>query len=139
MKPTFWTEANKLKVSNFLTALAAIIAVFQTMITNPPFTSNQILVIGAILTYANLLATYGKQYLSPEVSSTGTKVTLWVAIAATITGLGDLINIFHFSNHAEQTIRWLITVSVAIINILSKQIFPSFYQKNTIHKLSQQQ
>ena len=127
--------ALKTRIANILTALAFVFATVQTFLTNPPFTAGTIAVVGAIMTYAVLLTTTWKQYLSPEVTNAGARVTLWIALAATLTGVLDMLNVIHFSAIASQYIKWGITVIVAIINILSKQIFPSDMQKDTMHDL----
>lgn len=127
--------ANKTRLANILTALVTIFALAQTFLTSPPFDPATIAVVTAILTYAVLAATTWKQYLSPEVSTTGAWFTFWTAVAATLTGLGDLFNVFHFTPHTAQLIKWAITSVVAIINVLSKQIFPSQFQKNNMAHL----
>ena len=125
---------SKIRWANILTAIASIIAIVQTFLTTPPFSTETVFTIGAVLTYVSLLATTWKQYLSPEVASTGTKVTIAIAIAATLAGLLDLLNVTHFSDQTEQYVRWGITVASAILNILSKQIFPSSEQKETMRE-----
>lgn len=131
--------ANKLKLSNIFTALVSIVAIIQTMITNPPFTDDQVFTLGAVLTYAALVLTYAKQYFSPEVSDIARKATMWIAIIATVTGLLDLIKVFHLNDVTEQRIRWIITSVVAILNIISKQLFPSYFQQNKIEQLKTKQ
>lgn len=129
----------KTRWANILTTLVAIIAIVQGgMLTNPPFTNQAVLVLGAIFTYLTLAGTAWKQYLSPEVSNTGTKVTIWIAIIATIAGLADLLPIVHFPDTVVQWIKWGISISMMIINILSKQLFPSEMQKDKMHELKEQ-
>jgi hypothetical protein len=127
--------ATKTKIANLITAFVSIIAVVQTLLSNPPLTDGEIIVAGTILTYLNLALTAWKQYLSAEVSSTGVRVTIWIAVAATLTGLANVVNIFHFSDHTSQTIRWLITIAIAVVNILSKQLFPSDFQQDKNEEL----
>lgn len=130
--------AIKTKWANVLTALASVIAIVQTFLTSPPFTPELITTLSIILTYAALLATTWKQYLSPEVSNTGGQVTIVIAIIATLTGAGDLIGIFHFSDHTGQYIKWGFTVLAAILSIVSKQLFPSIDQKDKMADLKLQ-
>lgn len=130
--------ANKTKWANVLTALASILAIGQTFLTSPPFTTETVATVGAVLVYLTLLATTWKQYLSPEVSNTGGQITIWIAVIATLTGLGDLLNIFHFSDHTSQYIKWGFTVLAAILSILSKQLFPSAVQKDKMADLKMQ-
>lgn len=129
--------ATKTRIANYLTMGGSAVAVIQTNLMSPPFTVDQIMIWGTILTYLGLLCTYWKQYLSPEVNNTGKQVTLWVALIATVTGVLDLIHILHFNVIWEQRIRWSITVVIMLLNIASKQIFPSNYQKDKIQKLKQ--
>lgn len=121
--------AQKLRLANFLTALVSIIAIFQTNLTHPPYDEHTVFLWGSILTYATLLATTWKQNLSPDVSNLAGKVTFWITVAASIAGLADLLPIIHLTPESEQKARWWITVVVTIINVLSKQLFPSDRQK----------
>lgn len=127
--------ATKTRWANILTAIASMLAIFQTFLTSPPFSTDQVFTMGAIVTYLTLVITTWKQYLSPEVSNTGGQVTIVIAIIATLTGILDLLNVFHMSDKTEQYIRWGITVAAAILNILSKQIFPSRSQKENMQDL----
>lgn len=127
--------SSKLRWANILTALASIIAVVQTMLTSPPFTPEQVILWGTVFTYLTLAATSWKQYLSPEVSNTGAQVTLWMAVAITAGGLVDILGVFKFSDKTAMYVKWGITVLVAVINILSKQIFPSASQKSRVEDL----
>ena len=126
------TENSKIRLANILTAVASVIAVGQTFLTTPPFSTETIFKVGAVITYISLLVTIWKQYLSPDVSNAGTRFTIYLAIAASLAGAADLLNITNFSDTTEQYIRWGITVLSAILNILSKQIFPSAEQKQTM-------
>lgn len=121
--------AQKLRLSNFLTAITSVILIFQTKLTHPPYDEHTVFFWGTILTYASLLSTTWKQYLSPDVSNTAGQVTLWIAAGATVAGLADLLPIIHLKPEWQQNARWWITVVVAIINVLSKQLFPSERQK----------
>jgi len=129
-------EATKARVANIFTALVAIITAIQgTFLTNPPFSDQTIFIAGAIFTYLAMGLTIWKQYLSPDVNDTGAKVTIWVAAIATIAGLTDLVGIFHFNEKTEQYVKWFISVLVTILNILSKQLFPSYDQKIKMKEL----
>lgn len=125
----------KTRLANVFTALVSIFAIFQTFLTHPPFTEVIVTVGGAILTYLILVLTTWKQYLSPEISNDGATVTVWIAVVVTLTGLADLFNIFSFSESTSVYIKLGISVIVSIINILSKQIFPSLMQKEKMRDL----
>ncbi len=130
--------ATKLRLANIFTTLVMIIAIIQTFFTTPPFTPHAVYVWGAVLAYLAMALTTWKQYLSPEISNTGGQITLWIAVAATITGVLDLLNVFDWSADTEKWIKWGVTVVVAIINVLSKQLFPSQLQKDNVKQLKTQ-
>jgi hypothetical protein len=79
-----------------------------------------------------------KQALSPEISNTALRLTIATAIAATIAGLGDLLNIVHISTSTAAYIKWGISIFVMIINILSKSLFPSDDQKDRVFEMKKQ-
>ena len=130
--------AIKAKWSNILTAIVVILTTLQTFITEPPFTSSQVFPWGGILTIAVSLLTIWKQYLSPDVSATGAKVTLVIAIIATLTGVADLVNVLPIPATTGQYIKWGVSVLVAILNVLSKTIFPSYEQNKRMEDLKKQ-
>lgn len=127
--------ATKSRWANVITALVSIIAVGQTVVMSPPFTPHTVYVFGIVATYLSLTLTKWKQYLSPDVSKVGENITIWIAIGATIMGILDLINVFSFSAEVNMWIRWSITVSMTVINIISKQLFPSQLQKEKMQEL----
>lgn len=127
--------ATKSQIANVFTSLSLILVVLQTLIMTPPFTPHQVYVWGAILTYATLIVTTWKQYLSPDVSNVGSRITIWIAIGATVAGLLDFYSVIPLSENASQWVKWSITLAVAIINVLSKQLFPSEAQKDNMSKL----
>jgi len=132
------TASLKARWANILTTVASVVAIFQTLLTSPPFTIETIALLSGICTYVTLGSTTWKQYLSPDVSSTGTKVTIGIAIAATVAGLLNLVDVFNVGGDTAKWVKWAITVAVAILNILSKQIFPSELQKDRMKDLKSQ-
>ena len=97
-------QASKLKLASLFTVIVTVLATAQgTFLTNPPFTENAIFVASTVITYLIMALTAWKQYLSPEISQAGIKVTLIAAIVATIAGVGDLVGIFKVS---ETTAQW---------------------------------
>ena len=129
-------KATKSRWANILTTIVAVIAIIQGgMLTNPPFTEKMVIVLGAIFTYLTLAGTAWKQYLSPDVSDTGAKVTIWIAVIATIAGLTDLLPFISLPETTTQWVKWAISISMMVINILSKQLFPSELQKDKMHEL----
>ncbi len=127
--------STKARWANILTALVAILTMFQTYLTSPPFSQEWVFNAGAWVTFIVISATGLKQYLSPDVSDAGTKFTLWSLAVALLAGLADLINIFPFTDETDQKIRLGITILIMAINILSKQLFPSEMQKEKMFEL----
>ena len=129
------TAAGKSRWANIITALTAILATTQGVISQPPYNN---FILGGILTFAALLLTSAKQLLSPDVSNKGVWYTVILALGAIVTGALDLFNIIPIDNKIGQTIKLILTVLVAVINILSKQIFPSTDEKNKMYQLSKE-
>lgn len=128
----------KTRVANILTALVSIFAIAQTSLTHPPFTETVVTVGGAILTYLVLTLTAWKQYLSPEISNNGATVTIWIAVAATITGVADLLGFFKVNEVTASYIKLGVSFLTMVINILSKQLFPSVSQVDNMRELKRQ-
>jgi hypothetical protein len=129
----------KTRLANIFTALVSVLAICQTFLTHPPFSEHLVVIGSAVLTYVIMALTTWKQYLSPEISNNGATVTIWIAVIATVTGLADLFNVFSFSETTSIYIKLAISVAVSIINILSKQLFPSLLQKNKMKELKVQE
>lgn len=132
-------EALKTRWANILTAIVTTITIIQgSLLTNPPFTEHGIFVWGTIFTYLVMALTAWKQYLSPEVSKLGQNITFWVAAIATVAGLTDLVGLFHFNENIAQYVKLCISILVTIMNVVSKQLFPSIDQKIKMNDLKQQ-
>lgn len=109
-----------------LTTLALFLTTFQPIIpTIPGITESGINIVGAVVFYVLSLTTIWKQYINDDIANMATKVTIWIAIAATITGALDLFNVFSLSTLTAQWIRFIFTFAVMFINIASKAMFPS--------------
>lgn len=132
-------EALKTRWANILTAIVTTITIVQgSLLTNPPFTDEGIFVLGTIFTYLVMALTAWKQYLSPEVSKLGQNITFWVAAISTVAGLSDLVGLFHFNDHIAQYVKLCISILVTIMNVVSKQLFPSIDQKIKMDDLKRQ-
>jgi hypothetical protein len=130
-------EANKAKLANILTIIVAVIAGAQgTFFTVPPFSEETAFIISGICTYLVMAGTIWKQHLSPEVNGDSSKKVTWViALIATLTGLVDLLNLVDLAPKTEQWVKLAISSLVTIINIGSKTIFPSMFQKEKMQEL----
>jgi hypothetical protein len=121
--------ALKTRLSNVVTVLVSAIIVAQTSLTSPPLTQHNVAMAGGVLAVLSLALTSAKQWLSAEVNSNALKVTLLVSLIPILTALGNLIDIFHISDSVKETINWWISLVAMIVAIISKQLFPSEYQK----------
>ena len=128
--------ALKARWANIFTTLVAMITIFQTsLLPTAPFPAHSVAVMGIIATYMAMGLTIWKQYLSPDVSNTGVKTTIWIAVAATIAGLLELTPILNMAPKTEEYFKWVISLVVTAVNILSKQLFPSVDQKEKMIQL----
>ncbi|MES2428259.1 MAG: hypothetical protein V4560_14865 [Bacteroidota bacterium] len=128
--------ALKARWANIFTTLVAMITIFQTsLLPTAPFPEQSLIVIGIVATYLAMGLTAWKQYLSPDVNNTAVKMTVGIAIATTIAGLLELTPILNLSPKTEEYYKWGISLVVTAINILSKQLFPSFDQKQKMSEL----
>lgn len=129
-------SALKVRWANILTAIVAIITIVQgSLLANSPLTPEAVSVVTIVLTYLAMALTAWKQYLSPEVSNKGQNTTIWVAIIATIAGLTDFVGVIHLNDKTADYIKWVLSIVVTVLNILSKQLFPSFDQKVKMNDL----
>jgi hypothetical protein len=127
--------ATKTKIANAFTAIVALIPAIQTALTSPPLTQQNVVVAGGVLAFLSLFFTAAKQWLSAEVSMKGVTVTMLLSLLPVLAGIGNLINIFHIPDGVKETINWWISLAAMIINILSKQIFPSQFQTDKNEEL----
>lgn len=128
--------ATKTKLANVLTAVVAIIATVQTSLTAPPFTPENIKIIGGVLAFGSILFTYLKQQLSADVSNSGKNLTLLlIGLPGVLMGAGDLLNLFSFSDAAVHWITWTISVLLMVVTVCSKLLFPSPFQKDKVEEL----
>lgn len=111
------------KTVNILSVLAIIFTAFQGMIPSLPISDTTI--VSAIVMFFVSGTTIWKQALSKEIANAALLPTIVVAIIATLGGLNDLLNVFHFSQVAGQWIRFTVTALTAILNMLSKILWPT--------------
>lgn len=118
--------------------ILAIIAVFVLILTAfqgliPTITwvpQEQLTIYGSITFVVVNILTVWKQYLSASVATgPAIKRTLIVALIATVAGLLDVTNLVHFPGHWGDIIRFIFTLIAMVLNLLSKQMFPSEEQK----------
>lgn len=111
--------------------LVTILTVFQGMIPTISWVPAETLTIWGSITFivVNILTVW-KQYLSDAVATNkAIKRTLIVALIATIAGLTDVLHWVHFPGHTGDIIRFVFTLAAMVLNLWSKQLFPSEEQK----------
>ena len=127
--------ATKTKLSNITTVLVSLIPAIQTSLSSPPLTQHNVAMIGGVLAVLSLALTSAKQWLSAEVNSNALKVTLLVSLLPILTAFGNLIDLFHIADSVKEIINWWISLLAMIVTIISKQLFPSDFQKDKIQEL----
>lgn len=121
---------NTKKVVNILSVLAIVFTAIQGMIPTMPMPDTTI--VSAIVMFIVTGLTIWKQALSKEIDNNALIPTIIVAAIATIGGLNELLKVFHFTDVAGQWIRFVITSITAILNVLSKIIWPTPDTKTSI-------
>lgn len=118
------------KIVNFLSILAIALTAIQGMVPSMPITDTT--VVSAVLMFLVSGATIWKQALSKEIDNNALIPTIMLAIAATLGGVNDLLKLIPFSEITGQWIRFGVTASTALLNVLSKSIWPTPETKSTI-------
>lgn len=127
--------ATKTRLSNIVTVLVSIIPAIQTSLTSPPLTQHNVAVTGGILALLSLSLTSAKQWLSAEVNSNAVKFTLLISVIPILTAIGNLINLYPISDSVKATTNWWISLLAMIVTIISKQLFPTQFQKDKVQEL----
>jgi hypothetical protein len=127
--------ALKTRLSNIVTVMVSIIPAIQTSLSSPPLTQHNVVIAGGVLALLSIVFTSAKQWLSAEVNSMAWKVTLVVSAIPIITAFGNLVNLFQFSDAFKASINWWISLLAMIVTIISKQLFPSEFQKDKVQEL----
>lgn len=115
-----------------LTIAVAVLTLLQLYVPQMPLINKETaILVSAIFMYLATAFTAWKQYLSCDISTKkALHSTLLIAIIATIGGLNELVNNFgerfiQINSILGQWIRFSLTAIVAMLNFLSKEIFPS--------------
>lgn len=116
----------KKNITDLLTVIAVILALFQTLISNMPIKDNHVVTVLSAGTIALIsVVTVWKQRLSIEINNNSLKTTIAVIAIAVVGGINDVINVVHFSENTDQWLRWSITFLLAVLNALSKIFWPT--------------
>jgi hypothetical protein len=129
--------ATKTKIATALTGVTGFIVALQSVpLSVPPFTAESVKLIGGGLAFLSILFTYLKQSLSAEVTNQGKNLTfLIIGLPALLIGTGDFIGLFNIHEPAAHWITWSISSLLMLVNIYSKLLFPSGFQKDKIAEL----
>lgn len=121
---------SKTKLPGYLFTIAYILTAFQLVIPLiPDINEPTRTLISAIVIFLVSATTIWRQYISKYIEDGAVKYTLAAALIAIIGGLNDFFNFVHFSDSVSQWIRFAITFIIMVINIISKEAFPTFLQK----------
>lgn len=111
------------KTVNILSALAIVFTAVQGMIPAMPLHDSTI--ISAVIMFLVSGTTLWKQALSKEIDNNALIPTIVMAVIATMGGINDLLNVFHFTPVAGQWIRFAVTAITGILNMMSKILWPT--------------
>ena len=118
---------------NALTLIVGIVALIQGLVPTMPIQNPQTAtILSAVLMFLATALTVWKQYGSSEIRNNATTPILIVAAIAIIGGLNDLFAVIPFSDLTSQWIRFGITATTAILNFLSKVMYPTPETKSKI-------
>lgn len=121
---------NTKKVVNVLSILAVVFTAIQGMIPAMPLTDTT--AVSAIIMFLVSGTTIWKQALSKEIDSKALVPTIMLAIAASLGGVNELLKLIPFNEITGQWIRFGVTAATALLNILSKTIWPTPETKSII-------
>lgn len=106
---------------------------FQGMIPTLPVTNAAVVtLISAIVMFLVSSLTVWKQTLSKEIKTEAILPTIAVAIVATLGGLNDFLQVFHFSDIVAQWLRFSITFITMGLNLISKMLYPTSETKSLL-------
>lgn len=113
-------------LERLFTLFVVLLSTLQTAIPSLPISNpNTITLVSAIVMFLVVGLTAWKQYFSVEITNASLIPTVIIAIVATLGGLNDLIGAFHISPALGQWIRFAVTAVVTILNVVSKELWPS--------------
>lgn len=124
------STVNTKKTVTILTILALVFTTIQGMIPSMPLSDST--AVSAIVMFIVSGTTIWKQALSKEIDNSALIPTIMLAIAATLGGVNELLKLIPFSELTGQWIRFGITAVTALLNVLSKAIWPTPQTKSII-------
>lgn len=132
IKPDNMKQLQRERAAKLLLIFVTLLTGVQTSITLiPGMGPHTQTLVSAIVLYLVSIMTLLRQHASNEISNQST-VPTWIIIAiATIGGLNDIFNLVHFSEFVDQCIRFGITFSTFMLNLLSKVLYPTLQTNKT--------
>lgn len=118
------------KIVNALSILAIVFTAIQGVIPEMPIHDTTI--VSAVVMFLVTAFTIWKQALSKEIDNKALKATIIVAAIATLGGLNELFKAFPLSESVSQWLRFIVTSVIAVLNLLSKVLWPTPQTKSTI-------
>lgn len=121
------------KLTNLFTVLALVLTCFQGLIpAMPAIEPTTTTLVSALLMFFVSSFTYWKQYLSVEIGNKAMTPTIIVAVVATIGAANELFAVIPMGDLAAQWVRFGITASTMILNLVSKTLWPTDQTKSLI-------
>ena len=118
------TTMTKEKSAKLLFLFITIFTAFQGFIPSiPNIGAHTTTLLSAIVLYAVSIMTLIRQSISEQIDNDAKKVTWFVILIASIGGLNDLTNLIHFSEATDQWVRFGITFTTFVLNLVSKIVW----------------
>lgn len=114
--------------TNLIGLLVVVLTVFQGMLGTdmvPKMNTATLSIVSASVMFGVVVFTAIKQYLSEEIANKAVKRTLIILAIAIVGGANDFFQVINFGEIANQWIRFFITGIATILNVYSKQLFPT--------------
>lgn len=86
----------------------------------------------AILLWGLTAITIFRQWVSNQILDKAAVPTIIVGVISLIGGLNDVLDVIQFSEHTDQIIRFLLTVLVGLLGLVSKLLWPTDTTKQSL-------
>ncbi len=124
---------NNKKIAGLFFILITILTAFQGFIPSiPGINDHTITLVSAITLYLVSTLTLFRQTISDEIANAAKTATWIVVIIASIGGLNDILNIVQLSETVDQWVRFGITFTTFVLNLISKLLWPTPETKSLI-------
>lgn len=115
------------RILRIISILVLMLTTFQFLIPEMPVTdTSKITIVSAVTMFLVTVLTYIKNWLSDAVAKSAQwATTIIVAIAVAGAVNEYLLPVIKFSSSTAQWIRFCITLLIALLNVLAKELFPN--------------